>query len=464
MRWMWVWALAACGGGPAQQEPAAPAPQVAPSKVDASSSKDKLAIVIVLDASAAPYFGMYGDTHGTSPNLDALAKDAVVFDHAMSASATTGASTGSFLTSTPVAVHTPEHGAVLSSDLTTVGEALTAQGVATWAVLANPNAGGAGRGYERGYHQVVRAYKGKGFDDAGAAFPLPDDVLTPLTARVDADGPGPTMIYAHFLQPHSPYSAPANLISRFGADPGKPWPDLMASITAANTAGKADPALIAEAEARYRANIAWIDEALGRFFAHLKERGLYDEALIVVTSDHGEAFFHHKKFGHILTLYDDMTHVPLLIKPPESQHVAPGRISTPVETIDVPATVVSYFGVPLPASFQGDDLGPLYRKEIAALPHPEVVASTGNLVIHALRQGDLKLIVRGAVSELYDLAADPDEQTNLAASRPEVVAAMRTALQAKINLQRRTDIKAEAGHAEAPAETKMLQTLGYTGE
>lgn len=465
MRWWMLGMLAACSSGTAPQEaasapPAAPAP-TAPAP---AASGDKLAIVIVLDASSARYFGAYGDKNGTSPNLDALAREGVVFEHATSASATTGASTASLLTSTPVAVHTREREPTLPAHLTTVGEALTAQGVATWAVLANPNAGGAGRGFERGYQQVVRAYRGKSFDDAGAAFPLPQDVLGPTIARLDADGPGPTWLYVHFLQPHSPYSAPAKLIERFGADPSRPWPTLVETFTQANTTGKAEPAFIQEMEARYRANIVWIDEAIGALVTHLKQKGLYDEALLIVTSDHGEAFFRHKRFGHIATLYDDMTHVPLIIKPPRSQSVRPGRVANPVETIDVSATVVSHFGAPLPATFQGDDLGPLMRGEITALPHPEVISSTGNLLLHAIQVGDLKLITRGAASELYDLRADPDEQNNLAAAQPEKVAELRALLATKIDLQKRTELKPEQGHAEQASEKKMLETLGYIGE
>jgi arylsulfatase len=426
---------------------------------------DKLAIVIVLDASAAPYFSVYGDPNDTSPRLAALAADGVVFDHASSASATTGPSTGAMLTSMPVAAFLQRNDPNLPAHATTIGEALLAHGVATWAALANPNAGGASRGYERGYQTVERAYRGKAFDDAeGLAFPTPDDVLKPTIARIDADGPGPTFLYAHFLQPHSPYSAPAELIRRFGADPARPWPELVTAFTAANRSGVADPALVTELEARYRANIVWIDHAVGELIDHLKQKGLYDEALLIVTSDHGEAFFKHKKFGHTTTMYEDMTHIPLIIKPPRSMGVRPAHEPTPVGTIDVPATVVSWFGAPIPATFQGDDLLPLIRGEISALPHPEVTSSTGNLALHSLRLGDHKLLVRGGYSELYNLAADPHEQQNLARTSPEKVAEMRTILESMVDLRKRTGTNPEQGHVEDEAEKKMLQTLGYVAE
>lgn len=426
---------------------------------------DKLALLIVLDASSAPYFSVYGDPHDTSPRLAALAEDGVVFEHAMSASATTGASTGSLITSTPVSVHRQKGDPSLPASLTTLGEALVAGQVATWAVLANPNAGGASRGFERGYQVVERAYRGKAFDDAGnGVFPTPDDVLLPSIARLDADGPGPTWMYLHFLQPHSPYSAPEALTRRFGADPSRPWATLVDEFSQANRARQASPALIAEMEARYRANIVWIDEAMGRLIDHLKQKGLYDEALIVVTSDHGEAFFKHRFFGHTATLYDDMVHVPLIIKPPRSMGIPAGRQKVPVGTEDLAPTLVSYFGLPIPPSFQGDDLLPLLRGDVDQLPHPEVISSTGNLILHALRQGDHKLIIRGGYSELYDLSADPHEAQNLAATEVQRVTDLRALLSSRIDIRKRTGSNPHEGHAEEEEEKVMLRTLGYIAE
>ena len=434
--------------------------------------------VITVDAASAFYFGAYGDTKGATPEIDRFASEAVLFEQAYSQSSTTVSSTASLLTGVRGTTHRMTGRTKLSPKLPTLPELLAARGFATRGFVANPFAGAPKLGFARGYAEMVEVYalpevSGKRRLDESVDFvvTLPDDVDQQVFARLpairaDLARGSPTFTYIHFLQPHKPYDPPAEYLRAF-AGAGEPgdWGALHAAFEQANRTGQADPETIARLEARYRANLRSVDAAIGALLAKLRDEKLYDESLIVLLADHGDAFFGHHQFGHNTTLYDDMVRIPLMVKLPARESVSPARVAALVETVDVAATLLDYAGAPPPAELEGESLLPLVRGRTRELAHPEVVMSTQMRDVHALRVGDWKYILRPKHGEeLYDLRADPQEQHDLAAAQPDRTRAMRDRLASLVRPDGGHSAGDENRLRDDPRMNELLEKLGYVDD
>ncbi|MHC4944686.1 MAG: sulfatase family protein [Planctomycetota bacterium] len=440
------------------------------------AGKPPLIFLIVLDAASAPYFGCYGDSQDTSPNIDRLAAESIVFENAYSQSATTGPSTSSMITGTRVTTHKMWRKSPLEQSFETIAELMGKQGYDTAAVIANPNAAGAG--LDQGYQQWIEVYMVESVQEKRSArklqgrypVPVPEDVNEQVFGLLPKLKEKPFYFYIHYLQPHAPYDPPPAFMDRF--DPHKlgtcdchgypAWDGMRLRMAEASNTGQADEALIKHAKARYRANIQYVDSAVGELIRHLKEAGLYDEALIIVTSDHGEAFFDHKKFEHNTTLYDDMTLIPLIMKFPAGHGTAPARIPQLVEAIDLMPTILDVAGIPAPDRVEGESLLPLIRGEAAELESGEVVVSTSRRKKHAIRMGPFKYLMgHEGGDQLYDLRADPMELENLAAKNPKVMGTLDLRLRALIDVKAAEDEPAAKEEELDPRIIELLEALGY---
>jgi arylsulfatase A-like enzyme len=165
--------------------------------------------------------------------------------------------------------------------------------------------------------------------------------------------------------------------------------------------------------ARYDGDILHIDGLVGKLLEKLRQLNLEDETLVVVTSDHGEEFFDHRNWGHGQSIYNELIHVPLIIRFPR-RFPAGRRVSEPVQTIDVLPTLLELAGAPLPSGIAGKTLLPVLRGDDAT---PREAYSE-----LLYRYGDSRSIVRDGRKltrtkkgeeireEVFDLAADPREQ------------------------------------------------------
>ena len=164
--------------------------------------------------------------------------------------------------------------------------------------------------------------------------------------------------------------------------------------------------------ARYDAEIRFTDDTLRELFDELETRGFFEDALVVVTSDHGEEFAEHGSLLHQGYLYEELLRVPLIL---QGERVPPGRVESGlVSSIDIAPTILAYAGLPVPDAMAGRDL--LGERVV---PRP-VFAQYGPRR-YALRTDRWKLIedrLRDRI-ELYDLEADPGETRNLAGEEPE---------------------------------------------
>lgn len=178
----------------------------------------------------------------------------------------------------------------------------------------------------------------------------------------------------------------------------------------------------------YDSEIAYVDNYVGKVVQKLKDTGLWDSSIVVLVSDHGEAFNEHGYFFHGQTIYNEVVRVPMLIR-------VPGwfsrRVETPVSIVDIPPTIVDLMGYPAASDWDGQSLLPLMVGDAPSQNRPifvELLPYTSWKEHHkAVVVDDLKFIsvLSAGTEELYDLAADPGETKNLASERPEDAARMR---------------------------------------
>jgi hypothetical protein len=199
----------------------------------------------------------------------------------------------------------------------------------------------------------------------------------------------PTLLYAHFGEPHAPYAGK-------GATPRE----------------------------RYLDEVRTVDRELGRLVAALNDRGLSKRALLVISADHGEAFMEHGVGNHARVIYEEVARIPLIVYGPG---VVPREIDEPVSLVDIAPTLLDLFGLPAPGLFMGQSLAPLVAGRDVSLERPLAIQATHGLT--GLYVGDLKVIFDSHTRtvEVYDLAEDPGEKHNLADDAdPRVRAAIQT--------------------------------------
>jgi choline-sulfatase len=299
--------------------------------------------------------------------------------------------------------------------LTTLAEALKRQGLRTAALVSSPLLS-----REINLDQGFQEYTV--FPSRAGESPAPPPRLADLASRwLRAHGKDNFFLWVHFYDPHTPWEPPPAYLKGMEPPSGM-GPRLTAEEHLAIRLGERVPSPAGREWLRrlYEAEVRWVDDAVGSLIAELKRSGMYDGTLVVLLSDHGEEFWEHGSVGHGHTLYDELLHVPFLVKLSGS---APRTVDAPVSTASVAATVLDLAGRPLPSGLPSRysaarSLVPFLRG--GTLP-AEPLLSTGLQRVEeqeAVLFGGFKL-VRWQTSgklELYDLARDPQEKTNLSAS------------------------------------------------
>jgi arylsulfatase len=462
---------------------------VACGTADESAAPGRTVLLVSIDTLRADALSIYGNPRPTSPHLDGLARDGVRFTTAVAPSPWTIPSHAALLTSLqPDAV-----GAGLKQPLpagvTTLAEWLGERGFTTAAVV--------------NFQYLDRDH---GFDQGFQEFTLHRDrsdapgVVARGRRFLERNRAQDVFLFLHLFDVHGPYDAPKPFGTRFTAAADK-RPDghlpFLRRIRYHDHLELEEVPNVAYLRARYEGGVARVDEALGDLFEDLRRLGLYDDALIVVTSDHGEAFFEHGVWvGHGLFLYENELRIPLILKLPR-EHGMAGLVSRAlVSLVDVVPTILDALGLAAPAGIQGRSLLPVVRHaaDVAknAMPHA-VFGTSSNLDARFVRTPRWKYIQRASVryprlfrkhlrpdpdaipvlrerirldEQLYDLARDPDEMRNLIHERPEVAERLRRRLEENIA---RDDALRAGLAASGPVseleltdeESRELRALGY---
>ena len=397
-------------------------------------------VLVTIDTLRADRLGCYGSRDVATPNLDRIAREGALVEHATVHVPLTRPSHASLLTGRLPAEHglrdnvTPP----LSSSVPTLAETLRSAGFATGgfvsAVVLSAQSG-LGRGF-----QTYDDHLEVGADDARFLNSIQrrgDKTITPAVAWLETR-PGPRVFaWVHLYDPHDPYEPPEPYAARYQGRP-------------------------------YDGEVAWSDELVGRIDGTLGRLGLRDDTLLVVTSDHGEGLGEHGENVHGFFVYESTLHVPLLLRGPGV--TAGSRIAATVGSVDVVPTVLDLLGVAVPAGMRlsGRSVAAALRGGAAPAETPAFAESLLPLLhygwsdLRTIREGRWKYI-QAPRPELYDLARDPGEAQNLAEAESARAAALRTALAAHLAGEKETPPATDGGAAIPPDLLEKLGALGYLG-
>jgi arylsulfatase A-like enzyme len=426
--------------------------RIAMAKVPAASPRCPNIILIVIDALRADHLSCYGYSRPTSPNLDRLAKEGVMFENAFAASSWSLPSHASLFTGRYPYEHTAgwtRPKALLNGHHLTLAEALRSQGYRTAAFSANvfwvTREQGLARGFihfEDYFHSiadmVLRTLYGRviekyllqtlGFEDIPARKRA-SDVNRSVLHWLDRDDEKPFFVFLNYMDTHDPYLPPQpyyNKFSKFKNPSG-----ILNWRVGRNNPQMTPQQLQSEIDA-YDASIAYVDDHIGQLLAELQSRGLGQNTLVVITSDHGEALGNHDLFLHGNSLYLEEIHVPLIFRLTR-QLPAGVQIVQPVTNAALPVTVMNLIGASDQTPFPGISLTQLWEasethrnwpeplSEVEQVPWAPQTSPAYNASMKSLVNSQWHYIIHDtAGTELYNWKSDPWELYNLA-ERPEML-------------------------------------------
>lgn len=383
-------------------------------------------IIISIDTLRADRLPAYGYRGVATPAIDALRRDAILYRNAWSHCPMTLPSHVSMLTG----LLPPQHG--VRNNLGYVFDGTKHQSL--------PKLLG-GSGY--GTAAAISAYVLRGSTGLGKEFDHYEDAIgaradvavgelqrdgdaTLAAARewIAANRARPFFYMLHLFEPHTPYAAPEPFRSRY-------------------------------AHAPYDGEVAASDAIVGRFLDFLKESGIYDRATIVLLSDHGEGLGDHGEAEHGVFLYREALQVPLIVKLPDNAR-ANSTVDANVQLIDVYPTVAELAGAKVPAAVQGQSLlGDIDANRSAYAETYLPRFHFGWSELRSLVSGRHHYI-HAPRPELYDLAADPREQSNILTTERRRYAALRKEMEQYAS-------EAAAPSAISKEEAEKLAALGYIG-
>ena len=394
--------------------------------VPAAAAAKPNIILITLDSTRADRMGFLGAKAKITPNLDGMARQSMIFTQAYSQAPLTVVSHATLLTGTYPQTHrVSEFGARLAPSLPFVPDLLHARGYRTAAFVSSITLdprNGLAPGFDRGFTSY----------DAGFRPPGPAPGRSNSVSRSGAQ-----------------VVARANAwLARNSKGPFFLWVQLNDPQTASPTS--------------YNAAVAAADAATGKLIAALRSSKLYDDALIVIASDHGQSLGAHGEETHGVFLYDETIHVPLMLKLPQNQS-AGKRVTARASLVDVAPTILEIAGVPIPSQMQGQSL-----LRIAKANTDQAAYSISDFPRRAFGWSSLEswrvgkyLYIRAPKPELYDLSADPGATRNLAQTSKATLETIAGQLDA---FDRRFS---DAGNSSGPeltsSEMQKLASLGYVG-
>ena len=407
-------------------------------------------VMVILDAARADHFGVYGYERDTTPVIDGVAAEGLVFERAYSECPNTACSVPNLITGVPfMNLGTVFHGRRLPDEVMTLAEYLKPLGYRTVGLSANPN-----NSVSRNAHQGFDS-----FERLWGAHRQADLAAEAIAAQPPDE---PLYLQLHLLPPHQPYK-PESEFDLF-TDPGYRGPVHPKIGLRRYTRGLVtfSPADLAELVALYDGNLRMADDAVGRVVEALRASGRWDRTLFLLTSDHGEAFGEHGDFQHNSTLFDEMLHVPLVLRLPGGEVPVGVDTASAAALADVVPTVLGYLGLPPRPEVWGLDL--LARG---------IDGGHERFLYHRTNHRERPLLaIRGArwkaitalgvrVPMLFDLAADGEERTNLASGMPRQFAGLAARLRRFVSdWEERVPAAMEDVELSAE-EVELLRSLGY---
>jgi arylsulfatase A-like enzyme len=445
----------ACGGGSGPAE----------------AERPRAVVLIGVDTLRADHLGLHGATRPTSPFLDELASEGIVFDRAFATSPWTLPSFASIFTGRLQSGHAagirprtsedewneeqigPMRQVILDPGVETLAERLSSAGFETIAVAQNPNLDpifGVDRGFDI-YDHVSGTY-----EDTRRSNAVVDLALEYLDNRQAEE----FFLFLHFWDPHMQYDAPEPYGGMFtdGLEGGFTLPVAQDPQPLRRDASSLSPERKAFMVAAYDEEIRFVDSQFERLVTGLRERGLWDRSLVIFAADHGEELFDHGGFEHGHTLYNELLHVPLIFWGPG---IAARRSAVPVSIADITPTILDALGMETSQEIFGISLWPhvVAEEEISE----RLIAAEGTAYGPELKAGifwPYKIIVNTRRDRmwLFDLESDFAER-KASESRQALAASLRERLELRLlaSSQGVTYHETELD----PELLRQLRSLGY---
>ncbi len=421
-------------------------------------------LLIVLDAARAEQFGAYGYGRATTPEIDRLAAEGLVFERAYTPAVYTLGAMSSVWTSQYPDRHHAEvsYADRLPADRLTLAEVLSARGIHTVGFVANPMAGAA-FGFERGFLEYKEVFTW--YPELGSRAEVFARIVPPWLAK---HREGRFFAYLHVREPHFPYDPPPPFPSRFGPDSpltveqrrGRGWYQAINAEKARPT-----PDEVAHLVRLYDANLAYADQQVGILRRALEANGLWDRTVVIVTADHGEQLYEKGYISHSAQVYEQSTRVPLVLRIPGPEAPRGVRVRALVDLLDLAPTVLEVFGLAdarAAREFQGRSLLPV---ALGAVGKPAVLSRTvWERPVYALRDDRYKLIyeTRTGAQQLFDLQQDPGEAHDRQGERSLLAACYRQELQDWVaRLSARTPVSAAGAGQLTREQCEHMRGLGY---
>ncbi len=336
----------------------APPPNPLPAPSQSTGSDRPPIIIYLIDALRADHLGIYGYDRPTSPNIDRFAADGIVFTNAQAQSSWTRTSVTSLFTGLLPQVHGVNgREDALAQPIDTMAEILRDAGYRPLGLITNGNVS-ATFGLDQGFKQYKHLGESRRQISIHQLSHRINETVFDWFDSGDLPRDKPLFIYLHATDPHAPYTPPEAFRKRF-ADGVDPEIGYIANVRAITTGTKppSDDTRQGWIDL-YDGEIAFNDHQFGLLMDKFKTLDLYDEALIVMLSDHGEEFLDHGGWEHGRTLYGEQLLVPLIVKLPGNK-AAGTRVDAVAGQIDVLPTILDYLGIEPPSPLDGQSLLPL---------------------------------------------------------------------------------------------------------
>ncbi len=392
-------------------------------------------ILISIDTCRADYLSCYGHQRITTPNLDKLAKHALLFENVVSPVPITLPAHSSMLTG----LIPPSHGArnnigyQLSPSNLTLAEIMQSNGFSTGGVISSfvlDSDFGLDQGFDTYDDEFDYAR-----DSAFGAERIGSETTEHAINWIEAHRENKFFLFVHYYDPHVNYEPPEPFSTEYSDD-------------------------------LYAGEIAYTDHCIGKLLTYLKERNLYDSSLIIVAGDHGEMLGEHNELTHTYYIYQPAIKVPLIIKP--AGKVKARRIKKIAGLIDIVPTVCGFLGIEPSARLPGCDLSsyaegdqaPAIDRAFYCESITAAVSFNANMLTGLVT--DRFKYIHTTRPELYNLTDDPSENNNLAEKESQRARILHDRLQ--VMLEQALVKKADESTKALDEETIVkLQSLGYVG-
>jgi len=421
----------------------------------------KNVVFIIVDTLSTEDLGAYGNTNSPSPIIDKLAREGVLFKKAYSTSSWTKPSIASLFTGLMPSVHgVTSIDDILKEEEFTLADAFKSKGFKTAAfvshTLISPQ-----MGYAQGFDVYdTIPFKGNVHDVISSAKVT--DMANDWLKKNHKD---PFFLFLHYFDPHNNYHHHKKF-DRTSNYKGslKSSADIRELRKLIPTMTKEDQAFL---KGLYQEEIAFTDSQIGRFLENIENFGLSKDTLIVLTADHGEEFLEHGEIGHSRTLYNELIHIPFILKLPSK--FKPSIVNDPISSMDIFPTLLSFLKIPIDSAVKAASLAltlthgmPIKKQDIVS----EVDFKSSHIKAYKISviRDNLKAILDKPSNtfELYDLEKDPQELDNIALKNPELLLTISPLiLDYKDKVQTSLPTTKKTRKERTPDEVEQLKSLGY---